>query len=166
MPNYLADPDIRSVAVDGRFVIPEHLEGAEVERLDRFLRADQALETFYRRNPPPARPPEEDLRAAAETAMHAYEQRSERLPVGWQKFLVLQAGIAGGPENLDSSQIKEWAYVRITEENPDWLGDFDDDVDREMPLRWLTQTIGVDVLLGRQLMAEPAAPKKRRWFGR
>jgi hypothetical protein len=48
-----------------------------------------------------------------------------------------------------------------------WLGDFDDDVDRDMPLRWLTQLIGVGVLNRRRLMEEPTPPpKKKRWFGR
>ena len=38
---------------------------------------------------------------------------------------------------------------------------------RDMPLRWLTQPIGVGVLNRRRLMEEPAPPpKKKRWFGR
>ncbi|HEY5194672.1 MAG TPA: hypothetical protein VIJ39_12480 [Solirubrobacteraceae bacterium] len=100
--------------------------------------------------------------------MAAYDQRSERLPVGWQKLLVLQAGIAGCEANLDSFEIQEWAYAAIEEENPSWLGDFDEDVDLEKPLRWLTQAIGVSVLMARQRKstpATPAAPPKRRWFG-
>jgi hypothetical protein len=156
MPNYLADSDIRVVLESG-FAIPSDLDPAEVARLEEFIRRDQVLETFYRRRELPThRPPAPDLSAAASAAMAAYDQRSERLSVGWQKLLVLQAGIAGSEQNLDSYEIQEWAYARITEDNPGWLGDFDDDVDRDMPLRWLTQSIGVDVLLARQRMAAPS----------
>jgi len=101
--------------------------------------------------------------------MAAYDQRSDRLPVGWQKLLVLQAGIAGSEPNLDSFEIQDWAYTRIKEENPDWLGDFDDDIDRDMSLRWLTQVIGVQVLMARQRVEAQRTPPtsaKRRWFGR
>lgn len=164
MPNYLADPDIRAV-LEGRFAFPAGINAEEEERLEEFLRRDQVLERFYRDNPAPARPPEDDLLAAASTAMAAYDQRSEQLTTGWQKFLVLQAEIAGSEDNLDSLPIQEWAYTKIAEDNPDWLGDFDEDVDREKPLRWLTQLIGIRVLLARQSQpAEP--PQKKRWFGR
>jgi hypothetical protein len=162
----MADPDIRCVQIDGRFAIPEHLDAAEIERIKRFLECDQVLESFYGSNPPTARPPEPDLEAAAKSAMAVYDQRSPLLALGWQKFAVLQAGIAASPDNLDSSSIQEWAYVRIKEENPDWLGDFDDDIDREMPMRWLMQLIGVGVLTRRQLMAEPPPEPKRGLFGR
>lgn len=155
MPNYAADHDIRQVLESG-FAIPDGLDPDEVARLQRFVQTDQALEAFYQRNEPQVRPPHSDLVAAAEAAMQAYDQRSDRLPVGWQKLLVLQAGIAGSEKNLDSHEIQEWAYTRIKEDNPDWLGDFDDDVDRDMPLRWLTQYIGVDVLMARQRAAAPA----------
>ena len=165
MPNYQADPDIGAL-LESHFEIPDDLEPDEVERLQRFLRCDQALEAFYRRSEPEQRPPEADLSAAASTAMAAYDQRSQRLPVGWQKFLVLQAGIAGNKWNLDSGEIQDWAYTRITEENPGWLGSFDDDIDREMPLRWLTQVIGTDVLMGRKLMETPVEQPKKRWFAR
>jgi hypothetical protein len=151
MLDYMADPDIRGV-LESRFEIPPDLDAAEEERLGEFLRCDQALEAFYRQSPPEKRPPEATLAAAAVSAMAAYDQRSERLAVGWQKFLVLQAGIAGSPDNLDSAEIQEWAYARIKEENPSWLGDFDEDIDRSMPLRWLVQAIGVGVLTRRQLM--------------
>jgi len=94
--------------------------------------------------------------------MAVYDQRSPRLPLGWQKFAVLQAGIAGSPDNLDSSEIQDWAYTCITEENPDWLGDFDEDIDRDMPLRWLTQLIGVAAINRRRVMEQPtSAPKKK-----
>lgn len=165
MPNYMADPDIRMV-LESRFTMPEGIDDAEVERLQEFLRCDQVLERFYRANPNEVRPPEDDLRAAAESAMVAYDQRSEQLPVGWQKFLVLQAGIAGCYDNLDSSAVQDWAFTRVKEENPDWLGEFDDDVDRERPMRWLVQLIGVDVLRRRELMQAPAPQPMRRWFGR
>lgn len=165
MPNYMADPDIRTIQQDGRFAIPDDLDAAEGDRLRRFLESDQTLERFYRENPPSVRPPEVDLRLAAETAMAVYDQRSPQLPIGWQKFAVLQAGIAGSPDNLDSSEIQEWAYARVKEDNPDWLGDFDEDVDRDMPMPWLVQLIGVGVLMRRQLMQEPAPTPKRGLFG-
>jgi hypothetical protein len=165
MPNYQADPDIRAV-LESRFEFPVDLDAAEVERLDLFLRRDQVLERFYRDNPPAVRPPEDDLLAAASTAMAAYDERSEKLPIGWQKFLVLQAGIAGAPDNLDSFPIQEWAYTKITEENPDWLGDFDDDVDRQKPLRWLTQLIGLRIVMARQSRTAAPPAKKKRWFAR
>jgi hypothetical protein len=160
VPNYMADPDIRGV-LESRFDL-SGLDAAEVERLEEFLRCDQVLERFYRQSSPTERPPEAMLLAAADSAMAAYDQRSERLSRGWQKFLVLQAGIAGSPDNLDSSEVQEWAYVRIKEEHPEWLGDFDEDVDREMPLRWLIQLIGVGVLMRRRIMEEPAPQLKRR----
>lgn len=168
MPNYRADPDIRAV-LDTKFAIPGDLDPAEVARLQEFLRCDRVLEAFYARSQPSQRPPEADLSAAASTAIAAYNERSDRLPVGWQKLLVLQAGIAGSEASLDSSEIQDWAYTRISEENPDWLGDFDRDIDRGMPLRWLTQVIGSQVLMARQSTAEPPvppAPEKRRWLGR
>ncbi|HEV7615285.1 MAG TPA: hypothetical protein VGO36_03550 [Solirubrobacterales bacterium] len=166
MPDYQADPDIRAV-LESRFAFPPGIDVAEAERLDRFLRCDQVLERFYVSNPPAARPPEGDLLAAASTAMAAYDNRSEALPVGWQKLLVLQAGVAGGPDNLDSFEIQKWAYTRIVDENPNWLGDFDEDVDRGKPLRWLTQLVGVRVVMARESeRAVPASAKKKRWFGR
>ena len=165
MPNYRADSDIRAL-LESDFAIPNDLDPDEVERLQQFLRCDQVLEAFYKRSQPGQRPPEADLSGAASAAMAAYDQRSERLPVGWQKLLVLQAGIAGSEANLDSFEIKEWAYTRTKDENPGWLGNFDDDIDRDMPLRWLTQAIGVDVLMARQRMAAPVEPPKKRWFGR
>lgn len=165
MPNYRADSDINAI-FEERLRIPDGLDPAEVGRLEQFLRCDKVLEEFYKRSASTERPPENDLAAAAATAMTAYDQRSDHLPVGWQKFLVLQAGIAGSYDNLDSSEVQDWAYTRIKEENSDWLGDFDDDIDREMPLRWLTQLIGVGVLRRRQLMEEPMPPPKKRWFGR
>ena len=168
MPDYRADPDIRAI-LDAQFTIPGDLEPAEMARLQEFLRCDQVLEAFYARSQPSQRPPEADLSAAASAAMAAYDQRSGSLPVGWQKLLVLQAGIAGSETNLDSFEIQDWAYSRIKEENPGWLGDFDDDIDRDMPLRWLTQVIGVQVLMARQRSAAPrvaAPPPKKRWFGR
>jgi hypothetical protein len=156
MPNYRADPDIREV-LDSHFALPPGLDAAEVGRLEEFLRCDEVLERFYASHAPSNRPPEADLSAAAAAAMKAYDQRSEVLPVGWQKLLVLQAGVAGSEDNLDSFEIQEWAYARV-EENPSWLGDFDDDVDQDKPLRWLTQTIGVNVLMARQRAAARSVP--------
>jgi hypothetical protein len=165
MPNYLADPDIREV-LESRFEIPDDLDQLETERLQEFLRCDQVLEAFYRRNPATVRPPENELRAAAATAMAAYDNRSPRLSVGWQKFLVLQAGVAGSQDNLDSYEVQDWAYTRIKEENPDWLGDFDEDVDLEKPLRWVTQLIGVRVLMARDSKPASPPPPRKRWFAR
>jgi len=166
MPNYQADPDIREV-LESRFAFPNGIDAAEAERLEQFLRSDQVLERFYKQSSPTERPPESDLLAAAATARAAYDNRSELLSVGWQKFLVLQAGIAGSPDNLDSFEIQDWVYTQIVDENSDWLGDFDDDVDRERPLRWLTQLIGLRVLLARESAPAAEAPaKKKRWFGR
>lgn len=68
-------------------------------------------------------------------------------PLAGRSSWVLQAGIAGNKWNLDSGEIQEWAYTRVTEENPGWLGGFDGDIDRDMPLRWLTQVVGTDVLM-------------------
>jgi len=164
--DYKADPDIRAIMADGRLTIPRDLDEAEAGRIHRFLTCDQVLERFYRENPQSVRPPANDLRAAAETAMAVYDQRSEHLSVGWQKFVVLQAGIAGSPENLDSAEIQEWAYSRI-EENPDWLVHEDVALDEAKPLNWLREIIGGGVLLRRQLMEEtPPPPKRKRWFGR
>jgi hypothetical protein len=161
----MADPDIRQV-LESRFEMPSNLEPGDVELLEEFLRCDQVLEQFYRRSQLTERPPLSDLQAAADSAIAAYEQCAGRLPVGWQKFLVLQAGIAGCEDNLDSPQVQDWAYARVKEENPQWLGDFDEDVDREMPMRWLTQLIGIGVLQRRQLAQQPPPVPKRRWFGR
>ena len=108
MPNYRADPDIREV-LDASFAIPAELDPAEVGRLQEFLRCDQVLEAFYARSQSSQRPPEADLSAAASAAIAAYDQRSNRLPVGWRTLLVLQAGIAGSEANLDSSEIQDWA---------------------------------------------------------
>jgi len=164
--DYKADPDIRAIMAEGRITIPGDLDEAEAGRLHRFLTSDQVLERFYRENPAPVRPPEDDLRTAADTAMAVYDQRSERLSVGWQKFVVLQAGIAGSPENLDSAEVQEWAYSRI-EENPGWLDHEDVAFDQAKPLDWLRQVIGAGVLLRRRLMeGPPNPPKKQRWFGR
>jgi len=45
MPNYQADPDIGAL-LESHFEIPDDLEPDEVERLQRFLRCDQALEVL------------------------------------------------------------------------------------------------------------------------
>lgn len=52
MPDYQADPDIRSIGLDGRVVVPPGLE-----------------ERGVRENPPSMRPQKEDLLAAAYAAM-------------------------------------------------------------------------------------------------
>ena len=165
MLDYKADPDIRTIMVNGRITIPRDLDEAEAGRLHRFLTSDQVLERFYLENPPPVRPPEDDLRVAAETAMACRPAiRASLSRVA--KFAVLQAGIAGSPENLDSAEVQEWAYSRI-EENPDWLAHEDVAFDQAKPIDWLRQVIGAGVLLRRQLMEEPPnPPKRRRWFDR
>ena len=66
--------------------------------------------------------------------------------------------------DLDSSKIQEWAAAASKEEHPEWLGDFDEDVDQEMPLRSMIQLIGVGVLMRRKPTDEPVAQPKRRRF--
>lgn len=144
MPNYQRDPDIREVLQSG-FAVPDGLAPAEFARLQDFLRCDRELERFYAGNEPPLRAPVPLLSAVAATAMAAYDQRSERLPVGWQKLLVLRAGIAGCSQNLDSAEIEEWAYTCITEEHPDWLAPFDGEIENEPPLHWLQHVLGPEV---------------------
>ena len=163
MPNYRADLDIAAI-LDGGLTVPGNLDPAEAGRIHKFLRCDQTLEQHYRTTP--GRPPEAALRAAAQAVIDVYDQRSSDLPLGWQKFAVLQAGIAASEDNLDSFEIQDWAYTHV-KANDGWLGDFDDDLDREKPLRWLAQLIGVGVLMGRQRMAAPAPPsRKKGWLGR
>jgi hypothetical protein len=151
VPNYRADPDIREV-LDSGFEIPDALEPSEVARLSDFLRCDQTLEAVWARDPA-ARVMHPDLRALAEAAMTAYDERSDQLPVGWQKLLVLRAGVAASTYNLDDSQIQEWVYTRIVEENRDWLGDIDADLAQDMPLRWVERDIQADVLAIRAMKA-------------
>jgi hypothetical protein len=145
MPNYQRDPDIRAVLETG-FAIPDGLDAAEADRSQTFLNCDQELERFYAVSQPRQRPPRSVLEAVASAAMAAYDRRSDRLPVGWQKLLVLRAGIVGCSQNLDSSEIEEWAYTRITEENPSWLEPYDGEVENEPPLNWLRYTLEPEVL--------------------
>jgi hypothetical protein len=63
-------------------------------------------------------------------------------------------GIAGLPENLDSFEVQAWAYSAIHDEHRGWLGDFDNEIDRDMPMRWLSQAIGLRVIMARQRRAE------------
>lgn len=153
MPSYQRDPDIRAVLETG-FAIPDGLDAAEVARLRTFLSCDQELERFYAVSQPRQRAPAPVLEAAASAAMAAYDQRSDRLPVGWQKLLVLRAGIAGCSQNLDSSKIEDWAYTRIIEENPSWLESYDGEVENEPPLHWLRHMLEPEVLAIRRLNAE------------
>jgi hypothetical protein len=133
--NYHADADIHAILGEGEFRLPD-LDPEEFGRLDIFLRADQVVQRCHRSQ---ERPPDVALRAAALAAIDVYDQRTDRLPVGWQKFAVLQAGLAG--IELDSAPVMEWAY-RLCRTNPGWLGVFDDDIDRGMPLRAMTQQVG------------------------
>ncbi len=153
MPNYQRDPDIRAVLETG-FAIPDGLDAAEVGRLRTFLSCDRELEHFYAVGQPQQRPPRPVLEAVASAAMVAYDHRSDRLPVGWQKLLVLRAGVAGCSQNLDSSEIEDWAYTRITEENPSWLERYDGEVESEPPLHWLRHILEPEVLAIRRLNAE------------
>lgn len=151
MPNYRADPDIREV-LDSGFKIPDDLEPTEVGRLADFMRCDQTVEAVWARDPA-ARVRHPDLWALAEAAMTAYDERSDQLPVGWQKLLVLRAGVAGSTHNLDDSKIQEWVYTRIVEENPGWLDDVEADLAQDMPLRWVERDIQADVLAIRAMKA-------------
>jgi hypothetical protein len=135
MPNYHADPDIGSIFQDGRIEIPGDLDPGEASRLALFMRRDRVVVEAFRQN---ERPTEDALRASIQAAIAVYTQRSERLSVGWQKFVVLQAGLLG--IELDSADVMEWAY-RVCKHTPGWLGDFDQDIDRDMPLREMTQLI-------------------------
>jgi hypothetical protein len=152
MPNYYYDPDIHAVLTSG-FATPPDLDQGEVDRLNEFLRCDQELERVYDASHPERRPPMPILEAVATTAIAAYDQRSDFLPAGWQKLLVLRAGIAGCKWNLDSADIEEWAYTRITEENPDWAGPHDGEIDSEPPLCWLRRVLAPEVLPIRAMKA-------------
>ncbi len=152
----MRDPDIRAIIESG-FAIPPGLEASEVDRLREFLRWDQEMEQFDRANPT-ARAPVSLLSGLALAAMAAYDERSDRLPVGWQKLLVLRAGIAGSSQNLDSADIEEWAYTRITEENPDWVVPSDEGPENEPPLGWLRHVLELEVLPIRQMKKEEGRP--------
>lgn len=156
--NYRADPDIRDILGGGEFVIPSDIGPEEGSRLRDFLTCDQVIE---RRRRGGERPTDDELMASARAAMAVYEHRTERLPVGWQKFAVLQAGLAG--IDADSFEVQRWAY-QLCKSNSGWLGDFDDDVDREMPLRDMTQQVSPFALI--EESPAPAPPPKRGWFRR
>lgn len=153
----MRDPDIREVLESG-FAIPPGLEPSEVDRLREFLRWDQEMESFDRSHPDARRAPNPLLEGLATAAMVAYDQRSDRLPLGWQKLLVLRAGIAGCSQNLDSAEIEEWAYTRITEENPDWIVPWDEGPENEPPLSWLRHILALEVLPIRRMKKEEGRP--------
>jgi hypothetical protein len=149
----MRDPDIREVLGSGP-AIPPGLGSAEVDRLREFLRWDQELESFDRNQPDGTRAPNALLEGLAAAAMAAYDRRSDRLPLGWQKLLVLRAGIAGSTRNLDDFEIEDWAYTRITEENPDWLVPYDGELENEPPLNWLRHVLAPEVLRMRRFKQE------------
>jgi hypothetical protein len=153
MPHYHRDPDILAL-LESRFAIPSHLDAAEVDRLQTFLRHDHELERFYATCRPGQRPPIPMLEAVASAAMTAYDQQSDQLPVGWQKLLVLRAGIAGSSHNLDSAEIEDWAYTRITEENPSWIVPWDEGPENEPPLNWLIHILAPEVMAIRRMKQE------------
>src|SRR4051812_1198246 len=126
--DYLADPDIDSIVEIDVLRIPAELGLAETGRLELFLRRDLVLEGCYLRDKTPS---EGELQASADAAMAVYDECSTLLSPGWKKFAVLQAGLAG--VDLDSSEIMEWAYG-ICKDSAGWLGDFEIEQDREMPL--------------------------------
>ena len=125
----------------GSFGIPEDLDPDEAFRLNRFLTCDQALEGHYRQG---SRPSDEELRSAAVAARAVYDERTERLSVGWQKFAVLQAGIAG--IDLDDPEIIRWANG-ICKGRDGWLGDIDVDLVQERPLRAMIQEMPLSAFL-------------------
>jgi hypothetical protein len=141
MPNYQADPDIRDIFTDGKIGVPSGLDPAEANRVTTFMDRDRAVVQCFLRG---ERPPDATMMTSVRAAMAVYEQRTERLPLGWQKFVVLQAGTLG--IELDSGEVMRWAY-RLCKDNPGWLGDFDDDVDRGKPLRAMTQAIPATSLI-------------------
>ena len=135
MTNYTADSDIASIIGESGLRVPDDLEPGEQERVRNFLRLMQVREDYWRQG---GQAPASDLAAAAAAAQDLYEKASDRLPVGFQKLAVLQGGFIG--IELDSAAIMEWAYWAC-KDNPGWLGNFDDDIDRGMPLREMTQAI-------------------------
>jgi hypothetical protein len=139
--NYRADSDIAAIFAGNSFSIPPELGPDEAFRLQEFLTCDQVLEGYYRRG---ERPSDAELRSSATAAMAVYDQRTEQLSVGWQKFAVLQAGIAG--IDLEDREIIRWAHG-ICKGRDGWLGDFDVDITQERPLRTMVQEMPVSAFL-------------------
>jgi hypothetical protein len=113
----------------------------ENARLELFLRRDLVLEGCYSRGQQPS---DAELRRSADVAMAVYDRRTKLLSLGWQKFAVLQAGLAG--IDLNSTEIMEWAYG-ICKGNDGWLGDFEIESEREMPLLTMVQEMPVAMIM-------------------
>lgn len=109
--------------------------------MELFLRRDLVLEGCYSRGQQPS---DAELRRSADVAMAVYDRRTELLTLGWQKFAVLQAGFAG--IDLDSSKIMEWAYA-ICKGNDGWLGNFEIESEREMPLLTMVQEMPTAMIM-------------------
>jgi len=145
--DYRADPDIEDIGDAGDagdagvFSIPAGLGFVENARLELFLRRDLILEGCYSRGQQPS---DAELRRSADVAMAVYDRRTKLLSLGWQKFAVLQAGLAG--IDLDSSEIMEWAY-EICKGNDGWLGAFEIEGEREMPLLTMVQEMPVAMIM-------------------
>lgn len=139
--NYRADPDIAALISGNSFSIPPELDPDEASRLSEFLSRDQVLEGYYRRG---ERPSDAELRSSASAAKAVYDERTERLSLGWQKFAVLQAGIAG--IDLDDREIIRWANG-ICKSRDGWLGDIDVDIAQERPLRAMVQEMPISAFL-------------------
>ena len=135
MYDYRRDPDIDAIFSDGAITVPGDLDAAEAERVNVFVRCQQELGARYQRGEPL---PPELLISAAEAGKDVYEQRTPRLPMGWQKFVVLQVGKVG--IETESVELMEWVYW-LCRDNDGWLGNFDEDIDRNMPLRAMMQEI-------------------------
>jgi hypothetical protein len=76
--------------------------------------------------------------------MAVYDRRTPLLSLGWRKFAVLQAGLAG--IDLGSTEIMEWAYG-ICREHEGWLGGFEVESVREMPLLTMVQEMPVAMII-------------------
>lgn len=152
MLNYRADPDIDRIFGDGGISIPPGVERDEAARISTFIERDRIVVEAFRRG---ERPSDQAMNASVRAAMEIYDRRSAQLPVGWQKFAVLQAGLLA--IELESSEVMEWAY-RVCKHTPGWLGDFDQDVDRHMPLREMTQQIPATAVIHFQAGLPEARP--------
>jgi hypothetical protein len=140
--DYRADSDIDDIVAVGLLQLPLGLGGTENTRVELFRHRDLILEDSYSRDQQPS---DAALRGSAAAAMAVYDLRSESLVLGWRKFAVLQAGLAG--IDLDSNKIMEWAY-RICKGNSGWLGDFEVRSEREMPLLTMVQEMPPALIIG------------------
>jgi hypothetical protein len=139
--NYRADPDIAATIVGGTYQIPAELDNDERARIERFCRADMAVDAALDLHVKPAAADLAELQAAGRAL---YEQRTERLPIGWQKLAVLSTGMAA--IDSESASTAKWAY-NVCEKSPGWLGNFDDDIREQKPLREFSRSVPPEWLI-------------------